>query len=155
MQSEQEQWAARLREIPVDFHVAVMASDASTLQHRPGPGEWSAMEVLGHMIDKMQHWAKRVERVVAEERPMLPAFDQDAAVREHAYQQANPATLLEQLTQVCERFAVIVERIPASALQRDGVHEEFGPMTLHQCIEAPLGSVPAHFEQFRTAQALV
>jgi hypothetical protein len=56
---------------------------------------------------------------------------------------------------VCERFAALVECIPTSALQREWVHEEFGSMTLRQCIEAPLESVPGHLEQLRAAQALV
>ena len=56
---------------------------------------------------------------------------------------------------MCERFAALVECIPTSALQREGVHEEVGPMTLRRCIEAPFESAPAHLEQLRAAQALV
>src|SRR5438046_555570 len=46
----------------------------------------------------------------------------------------------------------IIVGIPISALQREGVHEEVGPMTLRRCIELPLESGP---EQLRAVQTLV
>ena len=154
MPTAQEQWAVQIRGIPAVFRKELL-SDENAIRYRPAAGEWSAIEVVGHMIDKMQIWISRVERIMVEERPALPAYDQDALVRDHAYQHANPELLFEQLRQACERFAALVERIPTSALQREGTHEEFGPITLHQCIEAPLESVPGHLEQLRAAQTIL
>jgi hypothetical protein len=154
MSTEQEQWAAQIREIPAVFRMALL-SDDHAIRHRPAAGEWSAIEVVGHMIDKMWIWTGRVERLLAEERPVLPAYDQDALVREHDYQHADPEVLFEQLRQECERFASLIERVPVSALEREGVHEEFGPMTIRQCIAAPLESSPEHLKQLRAAQTLV
>ena len=154
MSTEQEQWAAQIREIPPVFRMALL-SDDHAIRHRPAAGEWSAIEVVGHMINKMQIWTSRAELIMVEERPALPAYDQDALVRDHDYQHADPEAVFEQLRQECERFAILVERVPTSALQREGVHEEFGPMTLRQCIEAPLESAQEHLEQLRAAQTLV
>jgi hypothetical protein len=154
MSTEQEQWTAQMREVPTIFRSVLFLSDDHAIRHRPAASEWSAVEVVGHMIDKMQIWASRVERILDEERPALPGYDQDALVRDHDYLHADPEVLLEQLKQACERFATLVERIPISALQREGIHEEFGTMTLRQCIEAPLESATQHLEQLRAAQAL-
>jgi DinB superfamily len=154
MSTEQAQWAAQIREVPTVFCRALLKEDHA-IRHRPAPGKWSAVEVVGHMIDKMQIWASRVERLLIEERPILPGYDQDALVHDHDYLHADPDVLLEHLRQACERFATLVERIPISALQREGVHEEVGPMTLRHCIEAPLESAPEHLEQLRAAQTLV
>jgi DinB family protein len=152
MSSEQEQWAAQLREVPKTFRIALL-SDEHTSRHRPAAGEWSAIEVLGHMIDKMHIWTDRAERLLVEERPVLPGYDQDALVRDHDYQHADPNVLFEQLNQACERFATLVASIPTSALHREGLHEEMGPMTLRQCIETPLQSAQEHLKQLRAAQA--
>lgn len=149
----QSEWAAHLRAIPDDFRAALSSADDRALRHRPASGEWSAVEVVGHLVDKMDAWRERVVRIAGEERPRLPGYDQDASVRDHAYQQGDPQALLDQLTQQCERFAAVVERLPDSALDRQGVHEEQGPMTLRQCIEAPLGSLPGHLAQLRAALA--
>jgi len=152
MDTKQAQWATQLRKIPITFQHALRTADNQAIRHRPALGEWSAIEVLGHMIDKMSHWSNRVERILLEERPTLPGYDQDAEVGEHGYQHADPAVLYEHLQQHCERFATLVASLPATALQREGVHGEYGPMTLQQCIEAPLESVPEHLEQLRAAQ---
>jgi DinB family protein len=154
MSTEQEQWAIQIREIPAVFRKALLSNE-NAIRHRPAAGEWSAIEVVGHMIDKMQIWISRVERIMVEERPALPGYDQEALVRDHAYQHADPEVLFEQLRQECERFALLVEGIPTSALQREGVHEEFGPITLRQCIEFPLESAPEHLTQLHAAQTFV
>ena len=143
-----------IREIPNVFRMALLPNDQA-IRHRSAASEWSAVEVVGHMIDKMHIWAIRVERILVEERPALPGYDQDLLVREHDYQHADPDVLFEHLNQACERYATLVERIPASALQREGVHAEFGTLTVRQCIEATLDSVPQHLAQLRAAQTLV
>ncbi len=155
MSTEQAQWATQIREIPTVFRRTLLLGDDHAIRHRPAAGEWSAVEVVGHMIDTMQIWTSRVDRLMIEERPALPAYDQDALVREHDYLHVDPDVLFEQLRQACERFATLIEGIPLSALQREGVHEEVGPMTLRQCIELPLESAPEHLEQLRAAQTLV
>jgi DinB superfamily len=97
MEAEQVQWASQLREIPIRFRQALRTEDDRAIRHRPAMGEWSAIEVLGHMIDKMALWSSRIERIWQEERPSLPGYDQDAAVRDQGYQQADPAVLCEHL----------------------------------------------------------
>jgi hypothetical protein len=154
MSAEQEQWAVQIREIPAAFRMA-LSSDDHAIRHRPAAGEWSAIEVVGHMIDKMGIWTSRVERLLTEDLPALPAYDQDALVREHDYQHDDPEELFEQLGQACERFASLIERVPFSSLEREGVHEEFGPITLRQCIVYPLESSPEHLQQLHAAQILV
>ncbi len=151
--ADQHRWAAQLRAIPATFRVAVEGVDDDALRQRPAAGEWSAVDVLGHMSDKMQEWTRRVERVAVEERPALPGYDQDALVRERAYQRADAEALLARLDDACERFASIVERLPDDALGREGVHAEYGPFTIRKCVEAPLASVPEHVAQVKAAWA--
>lgn len=153
--AEQIQWATQLREIPRTFREVLRTEDDRAIRHRPADGEWSAIEVLGHMIDKMSHGYNRVERIVREERPFIPGYDQDAEVSDHGYQQADPAVLFDRLQQQCERFATLVAALPSSALQREGIHAENGPMTLRQYIQAPLKSASEHLEQLRAAQQAV
>ncbi len=153
MSTMQEQWAAQIREMPVVFRLALL-SDEQAIRHRPATGEWSAIEVVGHMIDKVGIWTSRVERLLAEERPTLAAYDQDALVREHDYQHADPEELFERLRQKCERFASLIEQVSLPALKREGVHEAFGPITLGQCIVYALEACPEHLKQLQAAQTL-
>jgi uncharacterized damage-inducible protein DinB len=151
MPTEQQTLAGRLRAVPAEFRAAVVSLDDRALRQRPAEGEWSAIEVLGHIIDKMDAWTNRVERIASEDHPLLRSYDQDAYVREHGYQQRDLQAMLEELTQASNHFAAVVERLPHAALDCEGVHEEAGPMTLRQCIVAPLDSLPGHLAQLRAA----
>lgn len=116
----QEDWASQLREIPTTFRNALLLHYDRAMRHRPAEGEWSAIEVLGHMIDKMQNWSRRIERILNEEQPALPGYDQDMSVREHDYQHADVEALLEQLKQSCDRFAAFVEQYPCFCFRAAG-----------------------------------
>jgi uncharacterized damage-inducible protein DinB len=145
--------AARLRALPTQVEAILATADDTALRARPGAGEWSAIEVAGHLVDKMQVWCGRVERIAREEQPFLPSYDQDSSVREHAYQSADRDALLRALREACERFAALVETLPATALGRGGMHAEMGPITLEQCVWEPLDSAAAHLAQMRAAIA--
>jgi hypothetical protein len=140
-----------LRAVADAFECAIAGRDDASVRHRPAEGEWSAIEVIGHMVDKMDAWGRRVERIATEDRPFLPGFDQDASVRERGYQQANAAPLLEMLRDACERFAGLVEGSPDGTLDRVGVHGEFGPISARTCVDWALDSVPEHLQQVRDA----
>jgi hypothetical protein len=57
-------------------------------------------------------------------------------VCEYNYQRerADPDVLREQLRKACEHFAILVERIPISAQQQEGMHKEGGSLTLPKSI---------------------
>ena len=73
MPIEQEEWAAQLCEVPTIFRMALLSEDHA-IRHRPAAGEWSAVEVVSHMIDKTWIWAGRMELLMLEERPALPGY---------------------------------------------------------------------------------
>jgi hypothetical protein len=151
--SEQLGFSHRLRQVATDSDRELVGLSDARLRRRPGPGEWSAIEVAGHLVDKLEFWAERVERISREERPFLPGYDQDAVVRERGYADAALTTILERLHRAAERFAVVVESLSAGALDWVGIHGENGPMTARQCIEAPLASIPGHLDQLRAASS--
>ena len=143
--------AARFRALPSHVESVLDGASDAALRARPAAGEWSAIEVAGHLVDKMQFWSERVERISREDRPFLPGYDQDVYVRDRAYQSADPNAVLRDLRAGCENFARLIEGLPESALAREGVHEETGPISLEQCILLPIESGEEHLNQMRAA----
>jgi DinB family protein len=139
--------AEQIRAVPGAVRDVLAGAGDDDLRRRPAPGEWSAIEVLGHLIDKVAIWTQRSERILDEDEPFLPGYDQEALVREHAYQDAAPEELLARLTDAWDQFADVVESVPLDALEREGTHEERGQITLAECIRAPIDSIPGHLEQ--------
>lgn len=145
--------AEQIRAVPDRFRDAIGGASEDELRRRVAPGEWSAIEVLGHLVDKMGVWHDRSERILLEEEPFLPGYDQDGLVRENDYQEADQEELLDELTDACDSFADLVESVPLESLERPGTHEESGQITLAECIRAPLDSIPGHLEQAHAAIA--
>ena len=150
--------ATRLLAVPSEVRAAVEGLADGARRHRPAAGEWSAIEVVGHLVDKMEAWRGRVETLAAagagDPPPMLLPYDQDADVRRNRYQEAKPGVLLGRLDGACRRFADAVLRAPDHALGRTGVHGEYGPVTLVDCVDLPLASIPDHLAQLKAAAGM-
>jgi hypothetical protein len=51
----------------------------------PAPGKWSIRQIVAHLADAELVAAHRFRQVIAEDNPMLVAFDQDAWTRNLDY----------------------------------------------------------------------
>ena len=86
--------------------------------------EWTALEVLGHVADMAEVFAERVRRMVGEERPRLPAVDQDAV---HAQRRNNERDPMELSKRIQASHGEIVRLLATPANRsRAGVHGEWG-----------------------------
>ena len=124
------------------------------LRDRPGLGEWSSIEVVGHLVDKLNRWGGRAATVLREEGATLEPYDQDECVRQGEYQTADLDLVLGRLVQAAERFARMVEPLTEPELQRRARHTEYGTISLRQCVVLPLESVPDHLRQAEAAAAV-
>src|SRR5438067_13154215 len=59
------------------------------------PGKWSVRQIVAHLADAELVGAHRMRLVIAEENPVLTAFDQDAWTRNLDYGRRKPKTSLE------------------------------------------------------------
>ena len=72
----------------------VVAGAGEHLRTRPAPGEWSVLELAGHMLDAEIISSARYRWVIAEQRPPLVPYDQDLWVDALGYNDAEPDALL-------------------------------------------------------------
>lgn len=112
-----------------------LADDAATLQRiaRMVPaerlrsakfGDWSALEVFGHLADSAEIFAERVRRCVDEDRPLIRSFDQDALAREHRYAEGDAIAFARRVA--AAHGAIIRLLGPAENAARPAVHSETG-----------------------------
>jgi hypothetical protein len=89
-------------------------------------GEWSALEVLGHVADTADVFAERVRRIAAEDRPRLSNMDQDKV---HAERKNNVREPMEFAKRIQAAHGEIVRILSTQANRaRLGIHEEQGEM---------------------------
>src|SRR3984893_14913771 len=74
---------------PAQLRRAVAGLSPEQLQARPVPGKWSTLEVVCHLVDSEQAWCHRMKRVIAEERPLLIAYDESRFTAALAYHQGD------------------------------------------------------------------
>jgi hypothetical protein len=123
---------------------AVAGMTPEQLRARPVPGKWSTLEVVCHLVDFDPILADRMKRVIAEDRPTLLGADEQhfaAALAYHARDLDEELTLLERTR---SQMAKILRTLPDAALERVGIHNERGPLTLERLIVTATNHIPHH-----------
>jgi len=93
---------------------------------RPGPGKWSAHEVVCHCADAEMNAAARIRYLVAEKDPVIIGYDQEEWARQFDYHQHPLETALETVEAVRAHTVALLRRLPADAWGRVGRHTESG-----------------------------
>lgn len=89
-------------------------------------GEWTTVEVIGHLADASEIFAARVRRCIEEDRPALASFDQDALAAERRNAERDPLELSRRLSAA---HAQIVRLLMSDGVRsRPGVHSEYGEL---------------------------
>ena len=114
---------------------AVAGLTREQLTARPVPGKWSTLEVVCHLADFEPILADRIKRIIAEDRPTLIGADENRFAAALAYHQRDLEEELEIVERTRSQLARILRAQSDEVLQRVGVHNERGPLTLVFCIE--------------------
>jgi uncharacterized damage-inducible protein DinB len=123
---------------------AVAGMNREQASARPVSGKWSTLEVVCHLCDFEPVYADRMKRVIAEERPTLIGADQDKFAAALAYQDRDLGEELTLIETTRQQMGRILRKAPADALQRVGIHNERGPMTLEQLLGYAINHIQHH-----------
>lgn len=97
--------------------------DAQPLKAHPDPSTWSALEYACHVRDCLALYDWRIRKVLLEERPQLPPMRRDALVVERAYNEAEPATVAEEMAENGARLATLLSQVGEHDWSRVGIRE--------------------------------
>jgi uncharacterized damage-inducible protein DinB len=129
---------------PRALRQAVAGMTREQLRDRPVPGKWSTLEVVCHLADFDPILADRMKRVIAEDRPQLLGADEQRFAAALAYHERDLEEELVLVERTRSQMARILRTLPAEALQRAGVHNERGPLTLEQLLTVATNHIPHH-----------
>ncbi|MGC4107733.1 MAG: DinB family protein [Thermomicrobiales bacterium] len=118
---------AILRVGPARWRTLAEAVDPARLERAPAPGEWSAANVLQHLIDVEPVFTSRVEAILAGQ--AFPAFDQDNG-GEVGQPVAEVQALIDRWTVLRERGLAVLATVQPEDLARTAIHAELGEVTL-------------------------
>src|SRR5689334_12370724 len=125
---------------------AVAGMTRDQLAARPVPGKWSTLEVLCHLADFEPVFAERMRRVIALDRPLLLAADENDFAKHLAYEARDAAEEVAVIAATRRQMARILRALPESARERVGVHSLKGLQTLEQVITTATNHVTHHLK---------
>ncbi len=116
-------------------------------------GGWGAVENLAHMRDWEEIFLERARAIVAEDRPHLPAYDDELWAIERDYRSQDPRQIGEQFRALRSQLVAFLRGLPAEAWERSGDHDAYGEITLRWMINHICEHDEEHLAQVREALA--
>jgi DinB superfamily len=93
---------------------------AALLRKRPEPEVWSALEYGAHVADVFALFARRVDSIVSQDRPALEVIDWDALVDGGAYDDVDPADVVDAVAATSEVLADLLDGLSGDEWERVG-----------------------------------
>lgn len=120
-----EDVVAALRKFPKRYRAPLTrllpGEDVAILRARPEPSTWSALEYAAHVRDVFGAYGDRIQRTLAEDRPVLDGIDTDAMAAEGRYNEQDPETVADDLAAKTEALALLLEQVPGDGWDRVGL----------------------------------
>jgi hypothetical protein len=120
--------------------------DRNLWNARPGEGEWSAYQLLGHLLDVDIVYGFRWRLVLTAEVPTYPGYDERAWAK---LPKPAPALLLHTFTTLRWANLTLVANVNEAAWSRQGVHGEQGTEDMCHMLRKIAGHDLAHLNQLQ------
>ena len=114
----------------------LVADAGADLRPRPNPGEWSVLELVGHIIDAELVVSTRYRFILAQDRPPIQPYDQDLWAMRLRHNDADPDDLLAPFEALRAANLALWRATPAEDRARYGIHAERGPGELRAHVPA-------------------
>lgn len=133
-----------------------LAGVASDVAQRPeAPNKWSMAQVVQHLADSELVLGFRMRLVLAQDRPILSGYDQEAWAERLRYQVVAPTLAMSQFRTLREANLALLERMPDGDLDRVGLHSERGEESVRQMVRLYAAHDLVHRNQFERVKVAV
>jgi len=136
-----------LEATPVVVHSLLENQPEDIFDKQPDPERFSLREVVCHLADWEGVWLNRMQKMVSEESPELPGYDEGQWAIDHNYKEANAK---EQIAKFIEgRIALVafLKKLESEQWQRTGIHSQWGPISILSLATLVIGHDGYHTKQ--------
>lgn len=144
-----------LESTPAGLRQGIVGMSEAALSALEAPGKWSVRHVLRHLADSEIVWGYRLRLVLAQERPALTGYDQDAWASRLGYEEAEVAEALEEFAVLRRGHLRLLNGASGRDLQRVGVHAERGEETVEHMVRLYAGHDLLHLRQIERIREAV
>lgn len=140
-----------LRAAPRALAAAVRGASARALRRRPARGEWSATEVIGHLLDAELTLGFRIRKAAAEPGSPMVAWDQDKWSEALRHRRGDARAMLAAYAALRAANLAQVARLSPAQRQHGGRHPAYGPLRITQLLGHWAEHDLNHLAQIRSA----
>jgi hypothetical protein len=128
---------------------ALAGVGADDLRRAEAPGKWSLLQVAWHLVDTEIVYGYRARVTVAEDRPRVPAYDQDLwAARLHV-RDAPPDAALDDLAFLRRMNLRFHRSLDEAERERWGIHAERGEESIRKMLRLLAAHDLVHRQQLQ------
>lgn len=140
---------------PARLRQALAGLTPADLHATPVAGQWSIHEAVLHIVDADLILTDRAKRIIAQDKPTLPAFDQERFATHlfYAEQSMDDALLLLEINH--RQFARVLAKLPESAFGRIGIHSEKGETSLAHIVQGLANHLDHHLQKIVAKRKLI
>ena len=121
------------------------------LERRPAEGEWSARDVIGHLADAELAYSMRLRLIVAQDRPRLTWYDEEAWVERFGALDEDGRVTLARWRALRDANVRLLESLADEEWERGGIHDTDGMLTVETIAKRMVAHDRTHLDQIRTA----
>lgn len=136
-----------------DATLPYFSADAATLARSYAPGKWTMRQFLIHLVDGECAFLDRVRRLIADQDPLLLAFDENRWAERLFAPQRDLASARRLFAATRAALVELVELCPAELRLREGRHSERGTRTLAQVVRFVHQHNAHHLDQLAALSA--
>jgi hypothetical protein len=111
------------------------------------PERFTLREAIAHMADWEGVWEERISRMVEEDNPVLPGYDEGQWAIDHDYAHSDFAEQLDRFRAGREKLTALLASLGPEEWGRTCIREDIGPLTIGDLATLVLGHDGYHLRQ--------
>ena len=127
---------------PGDLIASLDGLSDGDLDKRPAPKKWTIRQQVHHLTDAELNLVCRMKNIIAEDNPLLLAFDQDKWADRFLYTKAPVEDSIALIYTLRASMTPVLKSLKETDFSRTGIHSENGKVTLTGVLEHTV----EHFE---------
>jgi uncharacterized damage-inducible protein DinB len=143
---------------PGRIEAALDGLSEEELRARPIPGKWSIHQIVLHLTDSECLGAVRIRQALGDDRARFPGYDEKVWASALRYEERSPAFRSLALGLFAAHREISSELFAAARPEdwkREGIHPEWGAVTLRQLLELYADHGERHLDQILERRRLI
>jgi uncharacterized damage-inducible protein DinB len=136
-----------LEATPVLIERLLREATTADYDRRPDPERFTLREVMAHLPDWEPVWLERLQKIHAEDHPVLKGYDEGQWAIDHDYAHADVSDRQARFRNGRARLVKFLLELPPEAWEQTGQHSQWGPLSIAALATLVLGHDGYHLRQ--------